>query len=210
MMTKLPAAPFLYPILDAAFGRDLADDARQVIRAGAEILQIRAKNTGKAILFDLLQELTAMAAQHTRIVINDYVDLAIVSNVDGVHLGQTDFPVKDARALLGDKLIGISTHNAAEFAAAACLPVDYIAVGPVFGSFTKPHAGAPLGTRFVSAIRSNSRLPLVCIGGIRRDNLADLIAAGADGIALISELYRGTSIYDTVSGLLEEIQSCKQ
>lgn len=205
---KLPPSPFLYPILDSAFSSDLAADAEAAVRAGARILQLRGKDLRRADMCRVVQRVAPVCAQAGAVlVVNDCVDVACVSPADGVHLGQDDFPVVDARRLLGStKIIGHSTHNHAQLSIANHLPVDYIAIGPVYETRTKAGAEAPLGVRFVEQARSESRFPLVFIGGIGSANVRDLLKAGADGVAMISEIYKkgpGRSVYDAVRRLLE-------
>ncbi len=140
------------------------------------------------------------------LIINDYVDIALVSRVSGVHLGQEDFPVSECRRILPERIVGLSTHNKEQFSAAASLPVDYIAVGPIYETSTKQSSYKALGASYIEAIRPLTRLPIVCIGGIRKGNITELLEAGANGIALISELYRGQHLYSSISGLMEVIR----
>ena len=136
---------------------------------------------------------------------NDWVDVALVTDASGVHLGQEDFPVDQAHALLEGKILGLSTHTAAQFQVANRLPIDYIAVGPVYETGTKRGSNRALGIPGISPLIQEKLKPVVAIGGIRRENFPDLLAAGVDGIALISELHRHGDLYDTVSRLLEAL-----
>jgi thiamine-phosphate pyrophosphorylase len=208
--SAFPKKPFLYPVLDSNFSNDLVQDAMDAIRAGVEIFQIRAKNLPKNRVLRIIEQLESIAQEgHACMIVNDYVDMALVSNASGVHLGQEDFPVLDCRAILPNRIIGISTHNREQFSAALNLPVDYIAVGPVYHTTTKPGTYSPLGPSFIKEVRSWTDKPLVCIGGIRESNIRDLLTAGADGIALISELYRGSHIYSTICRLQDLIRNEK-
>ena len=124
------------------------------------------------------------------LILNDYVDLVAESGFDGVHLGQTDMPPRDARALLGaDTLIGISTHNEAQLSAAAPEPVDYVAIGPVFATVSKENPDPVVGLEGVRLARQLTDKPLVAIGGITLANVAEVWAAGADSVAVISGIF---------------------
>ena len=132
MHLQLPLSPFFYPILDAGLSTDLAGDARDVIRAGARILQVRAKKQTKKWIYEKMQEIIPLCNESNACcLIDDCVDIALVTDGAGVHLGQLDFPVREARALLGSKVIGFSTHNMDQFLAAGDLPADYVTIGPV-------------------------------------------------------------------------------
>jgi len=208
MLSSLPRSPFLYPILDAEHSTNLLVDAQDVIRAGAKILQIRAKKEGKRRLYGITQEITALCGEErVCCIVNDCVDIALITDASGVHLGQLDFPVTEARSLLPGKIIGVSTHNSDQFAEAGRQPVDYIAIGPVFQTTTKTNADPALGLSAVLSILKKKTKPVVAIGGIRREHIAQLLAAGVDGIALISEVYRSGAVYENVSRMMEKIRS---
>jgi len=204
---NLPNSPFLYPILDSAFSDDLSRDVRTLLRAGVRILQIRAKDFTKFRVFEIAEELAPACEQaEALLIINDLVDVTLVSSAAGVHLGQEDFPVTDARKILSGKIIGLSTHNLQQFSVALSLPVSYIAIGPVYQTATKPAAGRTLGVEFLRKVRPLTKTPLVCIGGITEDRIPELVGSGADGIAVISALFSALTLYDSVSRLLERVR----
>lgn len=204
-MMKLPPPPFLYPILDSSFSQNLLADASEAIRAGVQIFQIRMKKETREQVWQMTNDLVPMCEESkVCLVVNDYVDVVLVSDASGVHLGQDDFPAAEARKILGSRVIGLSTHNRHQFERACELPIDYVAVGPIFPTMSKDHAGAPLGVEFVRSLRSK-RKPIVCIGGIGEDHISRLVKEGADGIAVISLLYKSTGIYDAVSRLQEAL-----
>ncbi|MCI0414822.1 thiamine phosphate synthase, partial [bacterium] len=124
MIVGLPRAPFLYPILDTDFSEDPLQDARKIIRAGAKILQLRAKNLPKRAIYELVVDLASLCKENqVSCLVNDWVDIALITETSGVHLGQEDFPVEQARTLLERKILGLSTHNAAQFDVANRLPI---------------------------------------------------------------------------------------
>lgn len=178
----------LYVIIDkrAAKGRDLASIAAEAVAGGADIIQLRDKESpalevvaaGKAIR-------RAVSADKAAFIINDRADIAVAVGADGVHLGQEDIPVGAARAILGKgKIIGLSTHSLEQAQAAQESGADYIGVGPVFSTPTKPDYKA-VGLELITKVRKISKLPFVAIGGIDDTNAADVIRAGADRIAVV-------------------------
>jgi thiamine-phosphate pyrophosphorylase len=210
-VTKLPRAPFLYPILDSAFSKDIVADAEAILEAGVEIFQIRAKDRTKREIFDKVKYLLpACEKQNARMIINDHVDIALITGAHGVHLGQEDFPVVDARLMFPAGIIGISCHNELQCAVANSLPVDYIAIGPIYPTRTKiGSTDLALGVEFVRNFCKSARSAVVCIGGIGSQHFESLVNAGAKGIAMISALYKDGDLYHTVRQMREHLASLK-
>jgi thiamine-phosphate pyrophosphorylase len=141
-----------------------------------------------------------------QLVINDRVDIAIAVKADGVHLGQDDLPPGKARMLLGeDRIIGFSTHTLDQALEANSAPVDYIAIGPVFPTSTKENPDAIVGTANIREIKSRISKPLVAIGGITLESARSVIDAGADSIAVISDLLATTDITERTRRFLESL-----
>ena len=164
----------------------------RLIAGGIDLIQIREKSMNSDELFHDVGECVALCHKHgVRILINDRVDIAIASGADGVHLGQTDMEVREARRLMGaDKIIGVSTHNEDELRAALETDADYIAIGPVFGTTTKDNPDPTLGIEEFRRLRQMvSGRPVVAIGGINSTNFRDVLSAGADSVAVIGALY---------------------
>lgn len=181
--------PTLYVVLDraAARGRSLDDLLAAVIDGGCRMVQLRDKDTPSGGVLPLAERLLARA-RHAGVtfIVNDRVDLAVALGADGVHLGQDDLPARLARPLLRPgMLLGISTHDVTQAHAARDAGADYIAVGSMFATTTKPDFQL-VGPGLVRKLRGDIRVPLVGIGGITHDNVADVIRAGADGVAVIS------------------------
>jgi thiamine-phosphate pyrophosphorylase len=185
----------LYVIVDAevlaARGVALVDFACELRAAGVELLQYRDKNGSPQDVLRaaaILHE--AMAGSGCKLIMNDRADLAVLANFDGVHVGQGDLSPEDARRVVGpDAIVGVSTHTdeQARIANESC--ADYIAIGPVFATGTKPDASPVVGLEGVRRARALTRKPLVAIGGITRANVRCVIDAGADSIAVISALF---------------------
>jgi thiamine-phosphate pyrophosphorylase len=195
---------FLYPILDDSRSIDVERDALESIRAGAKILQIRSKKLTKRELFDLIKKILPQCDQvSATLIVNDHVDVALLTGAPGIHLGQEDFPVLEARKLLPNAIIGISTHNLNQIQEANNLPVDYISIGPVFETSSKKNPDPVVGISLLKKARSITQKPIVCIGGIQKKDIPTLIDEGANGIAFISELYKNDDIFGNVKRLLE-------
>jgi thiamine-phosphate pyrophosphorylase len=181
--------PHLYVVLDraAAGGRSLDDLLAAVIDGGCRMVQLRDKDLPSGRLLPLAERLLARArSAGVTFVVNDRVDLAVAIGADGVHLGQDDLPARLARPLLrAGMILGISTHDVAQAHAARDAQADYVAVGAMFPTRTKPDFQL-VGPALVRKLRPDIRVPLVGIGGITHDNVADVIRAGADGVAVIS------------------------
>jgi len=170
------------------------DLARAFLDGGARLIQIRAKHLSSGAFLSLADDIVRLARDcDARIVVNDRVDVARMSDAAGVHVGQDDMPPAEARALLGpDAMIGFSTHSPAQLAAAVREPVTYVAVGPVFGTQTKETGYTPVGLELVRhAVEQSAGLPVVAIGGITLDRAASVLAAGATNVAVISDLLTG-------------------
>jgi thiamine-phosphate pyrophosphorylase len=181
--------PSLYVILDraASAGRDLLEILDAAIAGGARMVQLREKTWPSGQLLPLAERLrTRCRRADVTFVMNDRVDLAVALEADGVHLGQDDLPPRLARPLLRPGMIlGVSTHSVEQARRAQADGADYIAVGAMFPTRTKPDFEL-VGPALVRAVRPEVRVPLVGIGGITPDNAGEVIRAGADGVAVIS------------------------
>lgn len=170
------------------------DLARAYLSGGARFLQLRAKTLPSSVFLEVCDAVVALAHEAGALVIvNDRVDLARLSGASGVHVGQDDLPVAEARALLGtEAVIGFSTHSVAQIESALRQPSSYVAVGPVFGTRTKATGYEAVGLRLVSdAVGLCGERPVVAIGGITLENAASVIGAGAACVAVIGDLLAG-------------------
>ena len=180
----------LYLVTDRplALGRDLEWVVSEAVKGGVTLVQLREKDIDTREFVELARRLKALLAPSgVPLLINDRVDVALAADADGVHIGQSDMAYEDARRLLGpDKIIGLSVESVQDALAADATDVDYIAASPVYLTSTKTDTAAALGLEGVSEISGLSRLPLVGIGGMNLRTAADVIRAGADGIAVVS------------------------
>jgi thiamine-phosphate pyrophosphorylase len=187
--------PRLYAIVDAdtagRHGWSVPDLGRAYLAGGARLLQVRAKHAGSVALLAWGEDLVAEAGRYGAVVIvNDRADVARLAGAPGVHVGQNDLPVADVRTLLGrDAIVGLSTHTPAQIEEARRAAISYLAVGPVYRTGTKDVGYAPIGLELVrQATFGAAGRPVVAIGGITLDRAADVIAAGAASVAVISDL----------------------
>ena len=188
-----PRGPRLYVILDrtVAGGRDLVAILEAAIEGGAEMIQLREKTWPSGQVYPLAQRLRARCgAASVPFIVNDRVDLAVAVEADGVHLGQDDLPPEAARKLLGRAaIIGFSTHDLEQAFEASTLPINYLAIGPIFETGTKANPDPAVGIEGIRTVRSVvGDLTLVAIGGITAENAREVLAAGADSVAVISAL----------------------
>ncbi len=186
--------PAFYPILDTAavLARDLdpVRAAQDILDGGARILQFRHKGFLSRQAFGWLEEIAGFARQAgATLVVNDRADLARLFGA-ALHLGQDDLPPIAARSVTGSQtVIGYSTHNEAQLRAAASEPVDYLALGPIFGTATKENPDPTVGLAELQRLRPLSARPLVAIGGIPRANALQVRNSGADAVAIVADLF---------------------
>jgi thiamine-phosphate pyrophosphorylase len=208
-MARRQGLPRFYPILDAGLllraGLSVESFARELREAGIRFLQYRDKDAADEVLLERAALLRRIfPPSDSRLILNDRVPLVLSAGYDGVHVGQDDLSPAEARALLGPEVIvGISTHGESQLVKAADSPVDYVAIGPVFATSSKQVPDPVVGLEGVRAARALTDKPLVAIGGITRANCAAVIEAGADSVAVISDLIQspGKSIEEFFSRL---------
>jgi len=196
----------LYAIVDASFP-DPVRITEKLLAGGARIVQLRAKDLPAGEFLRLGREIGAECRKYDALfIINDRTDVAILSGADGVHLGQDDMPIDEARKIMGDdKLIGISTHNVTEGLTAAKAGADYIGFGPVFKTGTKKDAGMLKGLDGLKAVRRDVSIPVVAIGGINDGNILSVFDAGADAAAVISALVGASDVKQATCDMLNLI-----
>jgi thiamine-phosphate pyrophosphorylase len=207
--SPLPPPPFLYPIVDAGLvpPARVAAVVAALAAAGARIVQVRAKGIADGVFAAVAREAVAAAhATGTLLVVNDRPDVARLAGADGVHVGQDDLDPADVRALAPGALVGVSTHGRAQLQAAAGGAADYVAVGPVFATATKARPDPVVGLGLVRAARAMLHVPLVAIGGITRANARDVVAAGADGLAVASAVCAAPDPAEAFRALAAEIR----
>jgi thiamine-phosphate pyrophosphorylase len=186
--------PRLYGILDSSnFSNTeaLCLSASQLVASGVTLLQYRNKADNPRQMLDQARELKRRLGSSVRLIMNDRADLCLAAGFDGVHVGQDDLSPDGVRAVIGNSLwMGVSTHNPEQLAEADSTTADYLAIGPVFATLSKSNPDPVIGLDGVRRARALTRKPLVAIGGITRGNCRSVIEAGADAVAVISDLIR--------------------
>jgi thiamine-phosphate pyrophosphorylase len=194
--------PPLYPIIDFSSFAAQADPVDSVLRfaeallqGGATLIQYRDKSGDAARLLSCARELRRITQGLAILIINDRADICLAAQADGVHLGQDDLSPAAARKILSEEakrsrplVIGFSTHNLAQVREAGSMPIDYLAVGPVFATASKVNPDPVIGLEGIRQARAATAKPLVAIGGITRKNCVQAREAGADSVAVISDL----------------------
>ena len=186
--------PRLYPILvPSRIGSgtlaEICEFTRELVAGGATLLQLSEKDASAKETLRLARELRRVLPNEITFILNDRPDLAIAAHSDGVHVGQDDIPPEATRRIIGsERILGVSTHNLQELATADRSSANYLAVGPVFLTISKDKPDPVIGLEGVQRARTQSRKPLVAIGGITLENCQSVIKAGADAVAVISEL----------------------
>jgi thiamine-phosphate pyrophosphorylase len=184
----------LYAILDSTYFADttaLLAAAEGLVSAGCTVLQYRNKSGDAREMLDHARELKRRVSSATKLIMNDRADLCLAADFDGIHVGQDDLSPESVRKIIGpERWLGVSTHNPEQLAEADKTSADYLAIGPVFSTSSKDKPDPVVGLDGVRRARTLTRKPLVAIGGITRANAASVIDAGADSVAVISDLIR--------------------
>lgn len=183
--------PSLYAVLDEELMKTpVVKCANDLVDAGVELIQYRAKNLSSRKYFETCSNLAeALATRRARFIVNDRPDIAAMVGAGGVHVGQEDLQPEDARRICGTgRWVGVSTHNLEQVRAVANAPVDYIAIGPVFPTATKKNSDPVVGPALIREARKLTRKPIVAIGGITLDRAPEVFAAGANSVAVIRDI----------------------
>jgi thiamine-phosphate pyrophosphorylase len=209
-MTKSSFPTGIYGITAEKFsqGRDNITVVKEMIAGGVAMIQYREKHDHKS--FRAMYEECLAIRRLTResgipFIVNDYLELAMLVDADGVHVGQDDLPVAAVRRIVGDKIIGLSTHGPDQAQAAVQAGVTYIGAGPIFATQTKDDVCAPVGLDYLQHVIDNICLPAVAIGGIKHHNIEQVIERGTRLICLVTEIVGADDIAGTVRQLNQKI-----
>ncbi len=198
---KIPLG--LYGITAENFsnGKSNVDVVKEMINSGIKIIQYREKyKSMKEKVLEAIEISKICKENGVLFIVNDHVDIAIIANADGVHVGQDDIPVSIIRKLIGnDKIIGLSTHSPEEAKKALGEDIDYIGVGPLFPTTTKDRKA--VGLQYLEYVQNNINIPYVAIGGIKENNLYDVISLGATRICLVSDIVGSNNIREKIDKL---------
>jgi thiamine-phosphate pyrophosphorylase len=205
--------PRLYVILDAGLIRSPEKEcAERLADAGVRLLQYRNKTAPVRQYLESSRELAQMLCPRgVTFFVNDRSDVAFLAGASGVHVGQEDLGVEQARGVVGaDKLVGVSTHNLEQFERAAKSSADYIAVGPVFSTSSKANPDPVVGVEFIRKVRPLTEKPIVAIGGITLERAAAVIEAGADSVAVISGILNAIDPGERAKEYINTLEAAKR
>jgi thiamine-phosphate pyrophosphorylase len=198
---KLPS--HFYAMVDPIAGHDPVELAQMMLEAGARVMQLRLKDAGGRDFLKAAREIAVLCQKSgATLLINDRIDIAMLSGAAGVHLGQTDIPLRAARKLLGqDRIIGISTASVEQARAAEAGGADYIGFGPMYPGGAKQIVTGK-GLAILREVRASVGIPIVAIGGSTEDRVPELLAAGADAVAIISDVVYASDVPAKIKRLL--------
>jgi len=194
-MTNPLQLPKLYAIVDVTCfspqlrsTNSIVEFARDLAEGGVTLLQYRNKEGDTRAMVKHAREIKRVLEAKVKLIMNDRADICVAMGYDGVHLGQDDLPPEGARLVVGERIVGVSTHNREQVKAADASPADYVTIGPVFPTTGKKNPDVVVGLDGVRIARTATKKPLVAIGGITRQNARAVFEAGADSVAVISDL----------------------
>ena len=196
MRKDIDLSLYLVTDRDLSLGRSLEEVVSEAVAGGVTIVQLREKEASTGEFIALARRLmTLLRPLGIPLVINDRVDVALAVDADGVHIGQSDMSYEDARRLMGpDKIIGLSVESFEDIQAANTLDVDYVGISPVYGTPTKTDTAEPFGLEGLRKAVAMSVHPAVAIGGMNASTIGEVIAAGADGVAVVSAICSAQNI----------------
>lgn len=201
----------LYFITDSKLTKkNIFEDVKAAIKGGVKIIQYREKKLPKEKIIEEAKKLKELCKENNVLfLINDFVDIAIEVDADGIHLGLDDIPYEKARNLLGEKIIGLTAHNKEEAIEFQNLGADYLGISPVFTTTTKLDAGKAMGMENLKEIISSVNIPCIAIGGIDENNAEEVAKTNVDGIAIISAIVTKDDVEESVREIIAKIKKEK-
>ncbi|MCX7942961.1 MAG: thiamine phosphate synthase [Deltaproteobacteria bacterium] len=203
----------LYPVTSEVHSRGRTDEevVTAIAAGGAKIVQFRDKFSNKRRFYEKAKRIREITRNHNMLlIINDYVDVALAVEADGVHLGQEDLPLESAKKIAPNLIIGISTHNKDEILSAQAGGADYINIGPIFETKTREGHTQFLGVNGFIELKRYVQIPFSVMGGIKEKHLSELVSVGARVIAMVTEITEAECISEKVRGILHKIRECMQ
>ncbi|NLK62026.1 MAG: thiamine phosphate synthase [Fusobacteria bacterium] len=203
---KLPKGIYGITAEKYSNGRKNIDVVREMIESGVKIIQYREKYKSMKEKYEECLEIREITRKNSVIfIVNDHIDIAMMVDADGVHIGQDDVPIKEVRKLVGNKIIGLSTHSKEQYQKALEDGADYIGVGPIYKTYTKDDVCDPVGLEYLEYAVKENKIPFVAIGGIKENNIYDVINIGAETICLVTEIVGAENINDKIVSLLNKM-----
>ncbi len=185
-------------------GRSNLEVVRHLVNGGVRVIQYREKHGSKSFrqMYLECREISKICREEDVLfIVNDYIELAMLVDADGVHVGQDDIPIEAVRKIAGDKIIGVSTHSPKQAQQAVAQGADYIGVGPIFATNTKEDVCAPVGIEYLEYVAANIKIPFVAIGGIKAHNIHEVSKRGAGTICLVTEIVGAENISEMMQKL---------
>ena len=198
----------LYPVISSEFcnGRNVCDILSSIAAAGAKIVQLREKNISDSAMYELVQKCKNITDRYGMLlIVDDRLDIAMAAKADGVHLGQDDFPLREAKLLAPELLFGVSTHNAEEIGKALADGCSYLNIGPIFPTATKSVPCGALGLETVEKLKSLVTTPFSVMGGIKEHHLELLSSKGFKHIAMVTEITQAPDVETKVKQLRKKM-----
>lgn len=210
-MNKIDLSLYLVTDRELSRGRSVEEITEQAVKGGATVIQLREKDTPTLEFYNTACSLKRLLKPYgIPLIINDRLDIALAADADGIHIGQSDLPYETVRRILGkDKIIGLSVETMQQAKDANLLDVDYIGISPVFSTNTKKDIKQPFELEGIRKIASFTNHPTVAIGGINKNNTADIIKSGADGIAVVSAIVSADNPKDAARELRDIVDNAK-
>tara|TARA_Y100000310_G_scaffold137282_1_gene136175 strand:- start:597 stop:1214 length:618 start_codon:yes stop_codon:yes gene_type:complete len=184
----------LYFISDPILSKNIFKNISSALDANVKVIQLRDKYKDKSELLEDAYKIRELTKNKALFIINDHIDIALEVDADGVHIGDTDIHPEKVRKLLKDKIIGYSTHSLSQAIQASKFPINYLSVGPIFKTTTKPNLN-PVGILLLKEVINKIKKPVVAIGGINETNFNQVLEAGVKNIAMITAILKG-NVYD--------------
>jgi len=203
----------IYPVVSSEFcnGRNVRDIVAGIAAAGAKVIQLREKNISDCAMFELVQDCKRITDSYRMLlIVDDRLDIAMAAGADGVHLGQDDFPLAEAKKLAPEMLFGVSTHNAAEIHKALADGCGYLNIGPMFPTRTKSVACGALGLERIEELKKQVSCPFSVMGGIKEHHLELLCSRGFRHIAMVTEITQAPDVEAKVKQLRQIMQNCSK
>jgi len=189
----------------------IISDVKNALNAGCKVVQYREKNKDLQKMIKEAKKIKEVCEGKALFIVNDDLDVALAVDADGLHVGKDDISYENARKKLGpNKIIGLTVHNTKEAVDAEILGADYIGLAPIFKTETKKDAIEPIGLSEIKLVRKNVNIPIVALGGIKKENIKDIISAGADSIAAISAVISSENVFNETKEFLKIIKESKK
>ncbi|NLY43424.1 MAG: thiamine phosphate synthase [Clostridiaceae bacterium] len=195
-----------------SLGRSNIEVVRQMIEAGIKIIQYREKEKKALYKYEECKKIREMTRDAgVTFIVNDDIDIAILVDADGVHIGQEDIPIEEVRKLVGEEMIiGVSTHSPEQAQDAVARGADYIGVGPIYKTYTKKDVGEPVGLEYLEYVAKNVSIPFVAIGGIKEHNVAEVVKHGARCVAMVTEIVGAKDIAKKIEDIRKAMRAARE